>query len=187
MSPVFAAEPHLKINPIAKISYEFSRSGCGRVGQGGIGHSGLIRGTMWSSPITFHVSSKKSNEDGEKFLVFSATCRDLHPLRELSRGFDSWQSMLLTQPPITAVLVRTQPKENGDWEPRMTLYNPSGITLGDVFNMMQSEVVSAELSKPGSSFELMFGQKLAIDDECNICRWVEEAKKVVTFPEKGRL
>lgn len=65
-------------------------------------------------------------------------------------------------------------------EDQMTLYNSRGLPPGDIFDLVQMEVVRIGSGEPDLYHTLVFGQKMAVDSKketgqaksCELCRLV---------------
>ena len=174
LSPVHGGQ-YLKLNPTTSASYTIGR--CEYDGPRAMfpDHTEAHLPQVRPRPFTFHIE-RRTNEGHEDFLEFSVRHQDIALLRQSSTVNVSWRSMLFTQPPVTAVLLRT-PLGGGEWRPRMTLYNAHGITFGDIIDCLQTEVLRAEFSKRGSHFGLVFGQMMLVSsNKCRLCRWVKHMR-----------
>ena len=176
IGPIYEG-PYLQFNPAMHIDYNLTGEGCYKQHQSG------VLSTNRSFPMDIRVAEWENvNQEGD---VLQFKCREVVPGQiEHYKHNAVLRSMFITQPPTTGIQLQIQVNYRSGWEARMSLYNPQGITLGDVFDGIVSEVAVDEVFFDDEmKVLLVFSQKMANNSEsaregwCETCHWVEGVRQ----------
>ena len=173
IGPIYEG-PYLRFNPAISMNFDLSDEAprCSRR------HYGNVSSTSRSFPIEIEVREWENDNQGD-FLQF--TFQEIDPDQFEHCKYDTaMRSMFITQPPVTGIQLLTRAVRWFRHEARMSLYNPDGITLGDVFDGIHSQVaIDEDPLDEGRQVVLVFSQKVANnsgsarEEWCEICHWVE--------------
>lgn len=191
------AGPYLQPNPAMSMEYDLGSKGCS------VSHWGRVWSAFrekenfdakWSPrsiPLEIdigewlnHTHPRPSFRSARDLLQFKIRWRHVNPPKPHHILHDgTWRSMFITQPPVTGMQLQTSYYRNPHgWQPggsQMSLYNPSGITLGEIYDRIASEALLGvgSSNRIATQTFLLFGQTMADDDEsgqkgeCKLCRW----------------